>query len=183
MSQKKNNKHKIQKKKESEKSIASLLAKIEEIEKKLDLISVIGKAMPIIIISTVFVIASFSYLWTHADRSLNTNILPITGDKVSKIDLLISGNLKNLQTPTTATIIDTNLLTNDRDVVISGFLQDQSGSITEIKDIIPTKHDGEFNLKIPKLQNGDYILWVEISNDNEKIAVSNFLNFTINEKN
>lgn len=67
-------------KKKEKASIGGLLAKIDKIEKKLNLLSTMGKTMPVIVLSTGAILGSLIYLLSVATVP-ETSQLPATGEE------------------------------------------------------------------------------------------------------
>jgi hypothetical protein len=66
--------------------INAFIKKIYRLEKRLDLLNIIGKVMPVIFIACGSLIWSFSYLSLHANIPESTIELPVTGEEIPETE-------------------------------------------------------------------------------------------------
>lgn len=160
----KKNKNEPQKK---EPSLGGLFAKIDRIERKLNLLTILGKTMPVIILSSGAILASLLYLMTNATIPLSTTELPQTGDEIAVTNdfiILYPENYSSTSLPDE--VVGLSLKGFYDDLTKVGFFAQKSGEdIIEIGEGEKGSESGEYRTSWTGATTGRYYLWTKITRE------------------
>lgn len=148
------------------KSIEGLLAKIEKIEKKLDLLNVLGRTMPVVIISVCALVGSLIYISSVATWPTVDFSLPQTGEDITitnEFFMIYPENYSSIALPDEIIGLSTKGFYTNGEIVV--FLAQKSGGeILEIGEGYRGLEKGEYKTSWAKVPQGRYSVWAEVVN-------------------
>lgn len=157
---------KKKKRKKEEESVSGLLAKIERIEEKLNLLSVMGKSMPVIILTTIAILGSVTYLLTVSEVPQTDQLqgeLPQTGsyEKTEDFVLLYPEQGAEITLPDKVKGLSLDGFYADN-TVVTFFAQKKSGSTFTLGTAQKGYEPGEYKINWQAAPEGEYFLWATI---------------------
>lgn len=155
---------KQEKLKQEGKSIGGLLAKINRLEKKLDLLNTLGKTMPVVIISAGSILGSLVYLSSVATFPENTSQLPQTGEETQITEdfiILYPEYYSEITLPDEVIGLSINgfYTTGEK---VTFYAQKSGEENIEIGSGEKDLEDGEYKTIWENAASGTYTLWAEI---------------------
>ncbi len=148
-------------------SIQGLLAQIDRIEKKLNLLSTLGKAMPSLIISTIAILLSVTFLSFTANiqESINQEELPQTGEEITtNFVILYPEDRSSISLPDQVIGLSLDgFLSEDRKVIF--YAKSETGVISKIGQAERGIEQGKYQTYWDYTLPGKYLIWAEISKD------------------
>ncbi|MFC1780510.1 hypothetical protein ACFLY9_02350 [Patescibacteria group bacterium] len=144
------------------KSISGLLAKIERLEKKLDILNTMGKTVPVMILSIGAILGSVVFLSSVAQYPETTFNLPETGEEVTEdFIMLYPEHYSSLTLPDEVIGLSLNgFYTNNE--VIKFFAQKTGEEKVEISIASKESESGEYKADWESATAGSYTIWAEI---------------------
>ncbi len=150
-------------KKQEKKSIGGLLEKIERIEKKLDLMNIMGKTMPVVIICAGSILGSLVYLSSVSYYPEGNIELPQTGEGTTteNFTILYPEYYSEITLPDDIYGLSTEgFLPNTEKVIF--YAQKLSSDPFEIGIGEKTTETGQYMVSWQNSEPGTYYLWAEI---------------------
>jgi len=145
----------------------TLLAKIERLERKLDLLNTLSKTMPVIIISTGAILGSLIYLLSVATIPETSSQLPTTGEELTITNdfvILYPEYYSSISLPDEAIGLAINGFYADS-TEVKFFAQKQGEDIIEIGKAQKGSDAGEYKATWESTDAGRYFLWAKISEE------------------
>jgi len=152
-------------KKSSSRLNSSILQKIETLDNRLQISNILGKVMPVIVIGTVAVVTSVTYLvFAVTDPSSQTVLeLPQTGDDVAKdVAIIFPENFVTLELPSEVILFSENGHYSN-DTVIIFYAQKDGGATITVGSAQQDARQGQYKTKWKNASSGTYTLWAEIN--------------------
>lgn len=148
-------------------SISGLLAKIEKLEKKLDLLNTLGKTMPVIILSSGAILGAIVYLSSVATIPDTTSTLPETGEEATLTEdfvILYPEYYTSVTLPDKVSGLSINGFYSDL-TQVTFIAQKQGASAIEIGIGQKGSERGEYTTTWTSATEGRYFLWAEITHE------------------
>jgi hypothetical protein len=149
-------------KRKEKKSISGLLAKIERLEKKLDILNTMGKIVPVMILSIGAILGSVVFLSSVAQYPETTFNLPETGEEVTEdFIMLYPEHYSSLTLPDEVIGLSLDdFYTNEE--VVRFYAQKSGEEKIEIGTAEQGNETGEYKTNWESATTGSYTVWSEI---------------------
>ena len=143
--------------------INTFIKEIYRLEKRLDLLNIIGKVMPIIFIACGSLIWSFSYLNLHANIPESTIELPVTGEEIPETENFVIIYPENGSSISLPDIIIGKAVEGylEGDEKIIFYIQKDNEEPVSLA-ITENKGNSYYEASWPESETGEYSIWARI---------------------
>jgi hypothetical protein len=158
---------KNKKDREEKNSIGGLLAKIDKIDRKLNLFSTLGKTMPAIVLSSGAILGALVYLISIATVPDTTTELPATGGEIEVTNdfvILYPENYSSTSLPDEVKGLSLNGFYDDL-TRVTFLAQKYGGDEIEIGEGTKGSEAGEYTTTWASADAGKYYVWAKITKE------------------
>jgi len=149
---------------------------IEKIDKKLDLFNILGKTMPVIILTSGSILWSLFYMSLHATVPETTE-LPITGEEIQETEesaIIYPENNSDITLPDKiiGKFTEDSTLSYSK---IKYYYENSDGEVEEIGEAT-SNENSQFEADWTSATSGSYNLWAEIEKeDSDKVKTASII--------